>query len=281
VKNILIIGASSFVGQSLISGLDQNFNIFGTFNKKKIKNKNFIYLNLKDKLPIKKLTKFKNIHTVIWCVQSNNKNIKKKNLYEINITGLIKIMDFLKTIKIKKFIFFSSGSVYSKSKKKLSEHSKINLDDYYSFVKILGEKICQIYSESNLFDLIILRPFTIYGKNQKSRLIYNLIFNIKNENKIYLEGKEGIKLSTIYVDDIPQIIKYLILNYRPHYSVFNLSSPFSYSVKKFCELIANKFNKDVKISTSKIINKNLVSKKNILNKKFKFLSFEKFIKECV
>lgn len=279
MKNILIIGASSFVGQSLTLGLGQNFKIFGTFNKKKIKNKNFIYLNLKDKLPIKKLIKFKNIHTVIWCVQSNNKNIKKKNLYEINITGLIKIMNFLKTIKIKKFIFFSSGSVYAKSKKKLNEQSKINLDDYYSFVKILGEKICQIYSQSNLFDLIILRPFTIYGKNQKSRLIYNLIFNIRNENKIYLEGKEGIKLSTIFVDDIPQIIKYLILNYRPHYSVFNLSSPFSYSIKKFCELIGNKFNKDVKIITNKIVTKNYVSKKNILTKKFKFVSFEKFIKE--
>ena len=53
MKNILIIGASSFVGQSLISGLYKDFNIFGTFNKKNIDKKKFIYLNLKDKLSAK------------------------------------------------------------------------------------------------------------------------------------------------------------------------------------------------------------------------------------
>ena len=118
MKNILIIGASSFVGQSLTLGLGQNFKIFGTFNKKKIKNKNFIYLNLKDKLPIKKLIKFKNIHTVIWCVQSNNKNIKKKNLYEINITGLIKIM------KLKSLFFFHQEVFMLRVKKNLTNNLK-------------------------------------------------------------------------------------------------------------------------------------------------------------
>ena len=278
MKNILIIGASSFVGQSLTSRLYKDFNIFGTYNKKSINKKNFIYLDLKDKLPIKKLFSKKKIHTVIWCVQNNSKNTNDRNLYEININGLIKLMNIFEKIKIKKFIFFSSGSIYEKSIFKLTEKSKLNFDDYYSFVKILGEKICLKYSQSNHFDLIVLRPFTIYGKNQKSRLIYNLITNIKNGNKIYIDGKQGIKLSCIFVDDISKIIKYLINIHKSNYSVFNLSSPFSYSIKKFCEIIAKKLNKNVKIISNNKKTKNYVSKNNILIKKFKFLKFENFIR---
>ena len=278
MKNILIIGASSFVGQSLTSRLCKDFNIFGTYNKKSINKKNFIHLDLKDKLSIKKLFSKKKIHTVIWCVQNNSKNTNDRNLYEINVNGLIKLMNIFEKIKIKKFIFFSSCSIYEKSISKLTEKSKLNFDDYYSFVKILGEKICLKYSQLNKFDLIVLRPFTIYGKNQKSRLIYNLIANIKNENKIYIDGKQGIKLSCIFVDDISKIIKYLINIHKSDYSVFNLSSPFSYSIKKFCEIIAKKLNKNVKIISNNKKTKNYVSKNNILIKKFKFLKFENFIR---
>tara|TARA_Y100001970_G_C14062294_1_gene764824 strand:+ start:127 stop:972 length:846 start_codon:yes stop_codon:yes gene_type:complete len=281
VKNILIIGASSFVGQSLISGLYKDFNIFGTFNKKNIDKKKFIYLNLKDKLSAKKLLSLKNIHTVIWCVQNNSKNTDDRNLYEINVNGLIKVMNIFEKIKIKKFIFFSSGSIYEKSTTKLTEKSKLNFDDYYSFVKILGEKISLKYSQKNHFDLIILRPFTIYGKNQKSRLIYNLITNIKNGNKIYIDGKQGIKLSCIFVDDISKIIKYLINIHKSDYSVFNLSSPFSYSIKKFCEIISNKLDKNVKIISNNKRTRNYVSKNNFLTKKFKFIKFENFIKRYI
>ncbi len=278
MKNILIIGASSFVGQSLISRLYKDFNIFGTYNKKNINKKNFIYLDLKNKLPIKKLFSKKKIHTVIWCVQNNSKNTNDRNLYEINVNGLIKLMNIFEKVKIKKFIFFSSGSIYEKSISKLTEKSKLNFDDYYSFVKILGEKICLKYSKLNKFDLIVLRPFTIYGKNQKSRLIYNLITNIKNKNKIYIDGKQGIKLSCIFVDDISKIIKYLINTHKSNYSVFNLSSPFSYSIKKFCEIIAKKLNKNVNVISNNKKTKNYVSQNNILIKKFKFLKFENFIR---
>ncbi len=280
MKSILIIGASSLVGKSLISRLGKNFKVFGTYNKNKINNKKFIYLNLKKKNLFKILSKFKNIHTVIWCVQNNNINSGYKEFNEINIFGLIKIMEFVKKIKIKKFVFFSSGSIYKSSRKKLSENSKLEINNSYSLTKSLGEKICEIYSKDYNFDLIILRPFTIYGKNQKSRLIFNLISKIKKESKIFVDGKNGIKLSCIHVNDIPPIIKYLINNYKNKYSIINLSSPYSYTIREFCDLISKKFDKKTKIiSNSKIKNLNYVNKNNFLSKKFKFLTFNNFLRE--
>ena len=52
----------------------------------------------------------------------------------------------------------------------------------------------------------------------------------------------------------------------------------SYSIKKFCEIIAKKLNKNVKIISNNKKTKNYVSKNNILIKKFKFLKFENFIR---
>ena len=42
--------------------------------------------------------------------------------------------------ELNKFIFFSSGSLYSPSKNKIKESSKIKLNNNYKTVKYFGEK---------------------------------------------------------------------------------------------------------------------------------------------
>ena len=78
--------------------------------------------------------------------------------------GLIKLMNFLNLKELKKLIFFSTGSIYQPSNVKITENSKINLDDDHKLTKYFGEKICEVYRKYFKFQLIIVRPFTIYGK---------------------------------------------------------------------------------------------------------------------
>ena len=120
-------------------------------------------------------------------------------------------MNFLNLKELKKLIFFSTGSIYQPSNVKITENSKINLDDDHKLTKYFGEKICEVYRKYFKFKLIILRPFTIYGKNQKDKLIFNLIKKIKNNKRIYIDGNFGITLSCISVDDV---IKIKIYNFK-------------------------------------------------------------------
>ena len=282
-KKILIVGASSLVGNDLFLNLRKMFDITGTYytyQNNFTKKNNFYQINLKSKKPFKNLEN--NIfHTVIWCINFNKKKSNFDNAFEINVLGLIKIMNFLNLKELKKLIFFSSGSIYQPSSFKIKENSRINLDDNYKITKYLGEKICEVYRKYFKFKLIIFRPFTIYGKKQKNKLIYNLINKIKKNKKIYIDGKFGIILSCISVDDVTKIVKHIILFFKKPKSVFNLSSPYSYSLYDFCNIISKKLNKNVKIVTNKNKVKNYVSDSNKLMKKFKFINFENYIERII
>ena len=278
-KNILIVGVSSLVGMNLALELKKEFKVYGTYfkNSKTFKNKkNFFKINLKSKNPFKHINK--NIfHSVIWCVNDNNKKKSFNNYFQLNILGIIKLMNFLSLKNLDKFIFFSTGSVYSASKKKINENSKINLNDDYSLTKYFGEKICEVYKKIFKFKLIILRPFTIYGNGQKDKLIFNLISKIKNNKKIYIDGKEGRKLSCTNVKDISIIVKSLILNFKRNFALYNIASPYSYSILEFCNIISNRLNKNVKIINNKNKVYDYVSDTNILMSRFKFIKFENYI----
>ena len=279
-KSILIVGASSFVGNNLILELKKDFNVFGTFNKNSksyTNKKNFYKVDLTLNNPFKFL-KNKKFHYVVWCVQNNNLLKKNfENFFNINISGLMKLMNFLSIHKLDKFIFFSSGSVYYPSKNKVKENSKIELNNDYKLTKYFGESLCKIYSKIYNFKLIILRPFTVYGNGQKNKLIFNLIEKIKKNKKIYVDGQKGIKLSCINVNDVSSIVKYLIINFNKNYAVYNLSSPYYYSITEFCKIISNKLNKKVKIIKNKNKVYHYISGTNKLIKDFKFISFKEYI----
>ena len=277
-KNILIIGASSFIGGNLINKLKKDYNVYGTYfkNNKNFNKKNYFKVNLKSEYPFKNLKK-NDFNSIIWCINNNRKKKNYKEYDDINILGLIKLMNFLSLKKLDKFIFLSTGSVYLSSKKKINEKSKIDLNNSNSFTKYYGEKLCKVYSQFYNFRLIILRPFTIYGKNQKNKLIFNLIKKIKNNENIYVDGKCGIKLSCINVNDASKVISYLLSNFKKSYGLYNLSSPYNYNINEFCKIISKKLKKRTKIiGNNKNVN-NYVSAHNSLMKQFNFLSFDEFV----
>ena len=282
-KKILIVGASSLVGNDLFQNLKKKYDIIGSYHSNQnqyINRKNFYKIDLKSKEPFKNL-KNNIFYTVIWCINYNKKRGNFESAFDINVLGLIKLMNFLNLKELKKLIFFSTGSIYQPSNMKITENSKINLDDDHKLTKYFGEKICEVYRKYFKFKLTIFRPFTIYGKNQKDKLIFNLIKKIKNNKRIYIDGNSGITLSCISVDDVTKIVKYIILNLNQNSRIFNLSSPYSYSLFDFCKIISERLNKTVKLVTNTNEVKNYVSDSNNLMKKFKFINFENYIKRNI
>ena len=171
-KKILIVGVSSLVGNDLFKNLKKNYDIIGTYHTNQnqyINRKNFYKIDLKSKEPFKNL-KNNIFYTVIWCINYNKKRGNFESAFDTNVLGLIKLMNFLNLKELKKLIFFSTGSIYQPSNEKITENSKINLDDDHKLTKYFGEKICEVYRKYFKFKLIILRPFTIYGKIKKINL---------------------------------------------------------------------------------------------------------------
>jgi nucleoside-diphosphate-sugar epimerase len=176
-KKIILIGKSSFIGNSLFYYLKEKFRF------KVLSLSEFLLLNN---------TKIRNIDWIINCSIGHNyikKNYKEKNDFDLKIAK--KILP-LKT----KYIFLSSRKIY-KSSNNINEQSKISPKCNYSKNKVITEKKLFYLLKDRL---LILRISNLIGL-RKARL------KKKNVHKIFIDHffdkiKKGLifKNNKIYKD---------------------------------------------------------------------------------
>lgn len=242
IKNIGIIGASSFIGQELIKQLAfKNFNIYILSRKKKkdqnIRSKNIFFI--RGQFNKKNLVKFFNKVDVVINLIAETENIEK--MYDVNVRMLQKIISFSKK-KIKKIIHISSVSVYGRNMNKtISESSQCLPDQEYGKTKLIAEKLIIEASKNFFFKAIIVRPSTILGKNMKNQSIFRMIGLIK-ENKFFYFNNKNSNMNYIYVNDFCAVITELVdYNNFKNYEIFNFSNKIK--LRKFVQIILKKFNK--------------------------------------
>ena len=242
IKNIGILGASSFIGQELIKQLKlKNFDIY-IFSRTQKKNQNIKSKNIffiKGQFNKKDLVKFFNKVDVVINLIAEIENTEK--MHDVNIRMLQKIISLSKK-KIKKIIHISSVSVYGKNiNNTLTESSRCLPDQVYGKTKLIAENLIIEASKKNFFKAIIIRPSTILGKNMNNQSIFRMIGLIK-ENKFFYFDNKNSNMNYIYVNDFCAVITKLVdYNNFKNYEIFNFSNQIK--LQKFVQIILKRFNK--------------------------------------
>ena len=273
-KKILITGANGLLGSYLVEVLSQKFNVIAIVrNKKKLKfnlNKNISVLEMDlSKINLKILPC--KIYAIYYLAQSNQ--YKK---FPIGVTDMISINVHAPNIlakwamknKVKKFIYASSGGVYGGSKYPLKEFFDIRPDNnlgFYLSSKISAEILLKNYL-NKFMSTIIIRPFFVYGLGQKKdRLFPQLISNIKNNKKITIDGKNGIKLNPIYVTDAAKALAN-ILSVKNILTI-NIAGDQTLTLRELLFMIGDQLGKKPVINNNKHFKNGLVADNKIMRKK--------------
>lgn len=169
-----------------------------------------------------------------------------------NIIGTQNLLDALEYCKnTYKIIFASSGAVYKNSNSILFEDSDILASNTYSATKIAGENIIKKFSIKNNVHCTILRLFNIVGYGDlNNHLVPEIIAQLKeNPTIIHLGNLHSIR-SFIDVRDVANLIQILInTSTFDLFTILNVSSFESYSVKQIIEIIEDITKFNIKINT--------------------------------
>jgi len=288
----VIFGSTGFIGQNLYQYLkteigDGNIlQVSRNYGKKKLK-VNQVKLNLKYKRNISKL-KLSNINTVYICSANPKTHIKNsiegnKQIND-NIKILRNILFFCKKFKPKNIIFLSSSSVYgTKNKYPLTEDDKIFPESYLGKSKKINEKQLLNYSKKNDSKVLILRIFTVYGKQmRKNQFIYQLKQKIVSKKNITIFNPETLR-NMIFVKDLAKIIYRFSTINNKKFEIFNIGTNETIKVYEIYKLFSKIKNKKHNISFS--FNKNNLNHEVNLNRmqkkigKFKFTKLSEGLKE--
>jgi nucleoside-diphosphate-sugar epimerase len=104
----------------------------------------------------------------------------------VNVLGLTQFLEAARSAGVRRLFYFSSGSVYEPSFDPLREDSPVGGRDLYSMSKRMGEEITLHYR--GYFDVVILRPFVIYGPGQQDRLVPMILSRVSRSESISLDA---------------------------------------------------------------------------------------------
>lgn len=240
MKNILLTGSLGLLGRNVSRRLlSKNFCVHGTTSnplfksteKMKIYRVDFSSNWSEEILP-------KKIDIIIHLAQTRNFRNFPNNaieIFKVNIESTARLLDYAKRAGVKKFIYTSSGGVYGAAVKPLKESDQIVPAGELGYY--LGSKACSeilVQSYSSLFQVIVLRPFFIYGPGQDRNMLIPRLMDLVSSCKfITLQGMNGIRINPIHVEDAgAAVVASLKLKEN---GIFNLAGPNIFSIRNICE----------------------------------------------
>jgi len=238
----MVTGSSGFVGKFLVKKLKElRYDVVEI-------GKSFGY-DLTDRNCLNNFDKVDSIIHLAGRVFVSESYQDPYSYYYDNYVTTLNALEFARMNKAK-FIYLSSY-VYGIPKYfPINEKHPLSAINPYARTKLICEELCKGYNQDFGQNIIILRPFNIYGPGQNdSFLIPKIIAGIK-QGKLELMDPYP-KRDFVFVDDVVNaIIKCLF--YPRSFAIFNVGSGESYSVKEIVNIVKSISGKDADIAYSNI-----------------------------
>lgn len=259
--NILVVGASGFIGRNLLLNIPKEWNVFGTYNTSTTFEQFLEENNLSNVTPRKcDLTNIDETRTAIASLEdfdicvylAANTNVRamvEKPIIDVE-TNITTLLNFLQCFKGEKLIYFSSGAVYMGLSGEVSPSMMINPTIPYSISKYTCEQYIQFYQKSKktFRDYVILRFFGAYGPYEPDRKISSKLIETisdkKREFTLFGDGRNYIDF--MYIDDAIEGLKAVINSDKTNLTV-DFSSGNPLTINELVKRVVAIFGGDINI----------------------------------
>jgi nucleoside-diphosphate-sugar epimerase len=277
-KNILITGASGFVGSHVLDDcLKNNFNVNAIFRHSK-KNVSFAKKYKKQIFPIfynniyeikNKLTNCK-IDYVIHCathyVKKHDHN-DIENIIKSNVLFSTILLDAVANIKIKKFINLGTVWQHFNDTKNLALNlyaaSKQSFECIFNYYK-------NQYTKIKFYNILLTDTFGANDKRKK--LVPTLLKNFKNKNQNKIDIPKNLSINLVNINDVTKCLNILLKN-NSKSNNYVIKSKQDVKIFDLINFLNDNLEKKIKVNwlkntkNYKIIKlKNLLQKDNNINK---------------
>ena len=165
---IFITGKNGFIAKHLIEKLEKY---------------NELETSTKDENTIKKIYNFN--PEIIYHLGAELYDDNK--MFENNVVLTYNILEYCRQHNETKLIMFGSSSEYGRKNKPTNENDSLEPQTIYEGTKAASSMLCESWASTYNIKITLIRPFTIYGKNEKSnKLTQILMRKFKNNEKLQL-----------------------------------------------------------------------------------------------
>ena len=166
-----------------------------------------------------------------------------------DISDFINLLELAKREKCK-IVFNSTSSIYNGNKTPYKETQTIFVEDFYSEVRYIFERLALLYNKLFGVKSIALRPFSVYGPHEESKgdranLVSQFLWAMKEDKQPVVWGDGSHERDLIHVYDWINAAK-LAMNSDIEYDVINVGSGKIYTINDIIATINKVSNKNIK-----------------------------------
>ncbi|MDO8428064.1 MAG: NAD(P)-dependent oxidoreductase [Candidatus Diapherotrites archaeon] len=247
-KTILITGSSGFLGKTACEFfLKKNANIIAVdkietaIQDPKLK---FFCLDIADENQTKKLHSFK----ADYCIHlgaishkvfaENDPNLA----WMVNVHGTENTLKTCKAMGVQRMVFASSGQVYGKQSKIVSEETETKPESIYGQTKKEAEELCETFSKKTGLHIAIARQTNAFGPNDLPGIrIIPSITDKAIRGNIDVQGDGSTEKDFIYVYDLMEFYEkvFLLKKWPSSAIVVNVGTGKSRTIKEVVITILN------------------------------------------
>jgi len=223
-EQIIVTGASGFIGRNLLSSLRENYHIFCIARRSGIEAEIPFHINIEwIQWDISNETAIADIALYIKERGSASFIVhlagyydfdydEKPEYYRTNILGTKNVLELARLTRIKRFIFASSLAACSFGQRKLTIHEGSPADARFAYArsKKIGEQLCKEYTEH--FDCSIVRFAAIFSDWCEYAPLYKLLSTWLSRlwNRRFLAGKGDAAITYLHVFDLIRLLESII-----------------------------------------------------------------------
>ena len=252
MKTLVISGATGLLGSRIVEDLSQDYETHALVRKVPMQPIPHVVYHVADlaRGDISGLPR--RTDAVIHLAQSAHMRefpVNANDIFKVNTASTASMLDYASRSDASHFVLASTGGLYGSVAGAIVEDSPLNSANgnlqYYFSSKRCAELLAECYASR--FNVVVLRPFFIYGERQKlTMLVPRLINNILLGNAIELRGENGTAMNPIYVADAAEAV-IASLKLKGFHQI-NLAGPEITTIRRMAEDIGSSYSISPKFS---------------------------------
>ncbi len=266
--SVLVIGSGGYMGSHLMDALNaQGMNAIGASSS------NGYGIDPVSGILPENFLISPHTSTVVYMAQSPRfRQVPEESAHvlAVNVYSATRAAILARAAGVKRFIYISTGTVYAPSFLPIKEGAPVRRDGWYALSKLQGEEALNLFRQD--MEVVIVRPFGVYGPRQEGRLVGNLLNSVLKGLPITLQGrlddpndKDGLKISLCYIEDATRALLEIICNGGD--SIINLAGMEAYSVRTIANKLGLLVDRNPKFEFSKSVrDSDLIADVSILRK---------------
>ncbi len=232
---ILITGSTGFIGQHLVNELSNKEKDLVLLSRNS--SNDVISVNLACTSETSKVISNFQIETVVHLA-SNVRLIRSNLDVDNEINMAINVMSSLRPPC--RFIYLSTADEYASNSNLISEDANLKPLNLYAEAKLKARRALEIEATKTGIELVILRPFLVYGPYQPTHMFIPQLLKSIGSNKVFTYSARRKVRDYIHVSDLIKAIEILI-NYKGNISgIYNVGTGIGTSLSKVVQMVEDK-----------------------------------------